>query len=139
MSGSLEQEATPGLSQVTTTAEQQPIGSAERGLATASMFGAILVSSCCIVPLLLVTLGVSGAWIGSLTALEVYKPLFLTGTVVLLGLGFWRIYFGPKKVYAEGSSCARSASGRITKSALWIATALALLGATVNVWAPLLY
>ncbi len=139
MSSALEQETTLGLPQTTTESDRQPIGSAERGLATASMFGAVLVSTCCIVPLLLVTLGVSGAWIGNLTALEPYKPYFLTGTAILLGLGFWHVYFKPKKVRAEGSSCARPISGRITKAALWIATVLALLAATVNFWAPVFY
>ncbi len=42
----------------------------KRIAATGSVIGAVLASSCCIVPLLLVTLGVSGAWIGSLSALE---------------------------------------------------------------------
>lgn len=39
-------------------------------LATASIVGAIAASSCCIAPLLFVSLGISGAWIGNFTALE---------------------------------------------------------------------
>ena len=42
-------------------------------LATGGILGALLASSCCIVPLVLISLGVSGAWIGNLTALEPYK------------------------------------------------------------------
>lgn len=108
-------------------------------LAAAGVSGALIVSSCCVVPLVLVTLGISGAWIGNLTALEPYKPYFLSITTLLLGFGFWYVYFKPKKECEEGSYCARPSSARITKSALWIATVLVLLSATVDLWAPLFY
>lgn len=107
--------------------------------AAAGIFGALIASSCCVVPLLLVTLGISGAWIGNLTALEPYKPYFIGVTAVLLGTGYWYVYFKPKKECEEGSYCARPSSSRITKYALWIATLLVLLSATVNFWAPLFY
>ncbi len=111
----------------------------ERLLAAGGIVGAIIAASCCVVPLVLVTLGVSGAWISSLTALEPYKPYFLTVTAILLGAGFWHVYFNPKRACADGSYCARPRSGRITQTALWLATALALLAATVDYWAPLFY
>tara|TARA_R110001592_G_scaffold326841_1_gene607810 strand:- start:10960 stop:11337 length:378 start_codon:yes stop_codon:yes gene_type:complete len=113
--------------------------SRSKWLAAAGVSGALIASSCCVVPLLLVTLGISGAWIGNLTALEPYKPFFLSITVLLLGFGFWYVYFKPKKECEEGSYCARPSSARITKSALWIATVLVLLSATVDYWAPLFY
>lgn len=108
-------------------------------LAAAGISGALIASSCCVVPLLLVTLGISGAWIGNLTALEPYKPYFLSVTILLLATGFWYVYLKPKKDCDEGSYCARPSSSRITKSALWIATLLVLLSATVDFWAPLFY
>ncbi len=111
----------------------------KRLVAAGSVIGAILASSCCIAPLVLLTLGVSGAWIGNLTMLEPYKPYFIAVTLVFLGLGFWQVYFKPKKVCEEGSYCARPNSGRITKAALWIATGLVLLAATIDFWAPLFY
>lgn len=117
------------------------VGAVDRArlLAAGGILGAILASSCCIVPLLLVTLGVSGAWIGSLTALESYKPYFLTATALLLAGGFWHVYFRRRRICADGSYCGRPASGTITKLALWTGTVLALLAATVSHWAPLLY
>ena len=45
-------------------------------LAAGGVVGAFLASACCIGPLVLLTLGISGAWIGNLTALEPYKPIF---------------------------------------------------------------
>lgn len=110
-----------------------------RLLAAGSISGALVASSCCIVPLLLVTLGVSGAWLGNLTALEAYKPYFLAVTALFLAGGFWHVYLKPKRACGKRSHCARPTSGRITRSVLWISAVLALLAATVNLWAPLLY
>ena len=111
----------------------------ERMLAAGGILGAIVTSSCCVVPLLLVTLGVSGAWIGNLTALEPYKPYFIAVTIAFLGAGFWHVYIKPKKSCAEGSYCARPESVRITKIALWFATVLVILAASVDIWAPFFY
>ncbi len=83
---------------------------------TGSVIGAILASSCCIAPLILLTLGVSGAWIGNLTALEPYKFYFIAGTLVFLGLGFWQVYFKPKQACEVGSYCASPASGFLIKT-----------------------
>jgi mercuric ion transport protein len=114
--------------------------SAPQGWAAAgSLIGAALASTCCIVPLVLLTLGISGAWIGTLTALEPYKPYFVAATVILLGAGFWQVYLRPKPVCNDESSCANPVSRRITKGALWLATLLVLLAATINYWAPLFY
>lgn len=111
----------------------------ERLLATGGILAALLASSCCVAPLVLVTLGVGGAWVGNLTALAPYKLYFLVLTAMLLMGGFWHVYFKPKKVCEDGSYCARPSSSLITKSALWGATALALPSATIEFWAPLFY
>lgn len=111
----------------------------EGGLAALSVIGAFLASACCIVPLVLVTLGVSGAWIGNLTMLEPYKPYISAVTLVPLGLGFWQVYFRPKPACEPGSYCARPQSSIITKTALWVATAIVLLAVTIGWWAPLFY
>lgn len=108
-------------------------------LATGGVLGAVLASSCCIGPLVLVSLGVSGAWIGNLTALEPFKPYFLAATALLLGLGFWQVYFRKKPACEEGSYCARPESGLVTKTALWIATLVVALAATIDLWAPWFY
>ncbi len=108
-------------------------------LAAGGVIGAILASACCVVPLLLVTLGVSGAWIGNLTALEPYKPYVAAATLVLIGLGFWRVYLQPKRACEVGSYCARSESSLITKGALGTGAVVTLLAVTINWWAPLFY
>ena len=110
-----------------------------RWFAIGGVTGAILASYCCILPLVLVTLGISGAWVGNLTALEPYKPYTLAVTALLLAGGFWHVYFRQKPACEDGSYCARPASGKITKTVLWLATAIAFLAATINFWAPLFY
>ncbi len=111
----------------------------KRVAASGSVLAAILTSSCCIVPLVLVTLGASGAWIGNLTVLEPYKPIFATVTFVFLSFGFWQVYRKPSVPCEEGSYCATPASDRIAKGALWTATILVFLALTIDFWAPLFY
>ncbi|MDP1346390.1 mercuric transporter MerT family protein, partial [Klebsiella pneumoniae] len=53
---------------------------------------AILASTCCLGPLLLVALGFSGAWIGNLTVLEPYRPLFIGAALVAMAFAYRRIF-----------------------------------------------
>ena len=43
---------------------------------------ALLASACCLGPLVLIMLGISGAWIGSLTLLEPYQPWFMGAAAI---------------------------------------------------------
>ena len=110
-----------------------------RVAAAGSLIAAVLASSCCIGPLLLVTLGVSGAWIGSLTALEAYQPIFVMITIAFLAIGFWQVYFKPKRACSDGEACAHPLSDRLIKTVLWVATILVALAMTIDYWAPLFY
>ncbi len=128
------------VNNVATASGASKDGEGRKGLlAAGGVLGAILASTCCIAPLLLLTLGVSGAWIGNLTALEPYKPIFITITLGFLAAGYWQVYFKPKQACEDGSYCASPSSDRVVKSALWIATALVLLALTINFWAPYFY
>ena len=109
-------------------------------LAVGGMLGAVLASACCVLPLALVSLGVSGAWIGSLTLLEPYKPYIAVVTLALIGGGFWSVYFRRSVVICGPDGyCARPESTVITQAALWLATVLVLLALTIGWWAPFLY
>lgn len=98
-----------------------------RLIAAGGILGAIAASTCCIVPLVLFSLGISGAWIGNLTALSAYQPIFIAITLGFLGYGFWLVYRKPKIACADGEACARPLPNLVVKSALWFATALVLL------------
>ncbi len=52
-------------------------------------------SICCVGPLLLLSLGVSGAWIGNLSAMNAYRPYFIVLVLVFLGLAFHKLYMKP--------------------------------------------
>ncbi len=96
------------------------------------LFGAILAaitaSVCCVGPLVLLALGVSGAWIGNLTALEPYRPIFAVLAFGFLGFAFYRVYRKPKAEECEdGSYCANPRTDRINKTVLWIVT-VAIVG-----------
>lgn len=110
-----------------------------RWIAGGALIGATLASACCVVPLLLVTLGISGAWIANLTALEPYKPYVAAVTLVLLSYGFWRVYFKPAPPCEDGSYCARPQSVRMTKAALWLGLIIVIVALSLNWWAPLFY
>jgi mercuric ion transport protein len=120
-------------------ATDAPKGEQANWLATGALIGAGLASACCIVPLLFVTLGISGAWIANLTALEPYKPYVAAVTLALLGLGFWHVYLKPKPRCEDGSYCARPQSARTTKAVLWLGLAIVVLALTIDWWAPLFY
>jgi mercuric ion transport protein len=101
-------------------------------LAGGSVIGAILASSCCILPLVLFSLGIGGAWMSNLTALEPYQPYFLAMTVLLLGAGFYSVYRKPNSACSADACstdgyCGTPVAERVTKIALWSATALVAL------------
>ncbi len=103
-----------------------PGKSRARLVAAGGILGALAASSCCIVPLVLFSMGISGAWIGNLTALAPYKPIFIVITLGFLGYGYWLVYRKPKAC-ADAAACARPLPNRLVKSALWVSTAIILL------------
>ena len=106
--------------------------------ASGGMLGALAMSSCCILPLTLFSLGVTGAWIGNLAALYPYKLYFLIPTAALLAGGFYTVYRKPKaSAYEEGSACATPISDRINKSVLWGSSVLVLAALAFPYFAPL--
>ena len=108
-----------------------------RLIAAGGMLGALAASACCILPLVFVTVGISGAWIGNLTALAPYKPYFATGTLALVGYGYYLVYARPKRACADGS-CARPLPGRVVKLSLWAATVLVVAALAFDYVVPLL-
>lgn len=108
-----------------------------RWIAAGGILGALAASSCCILPLALFSLGISGAWIGNLTALAPYKPYFAAATLALIGYGYYLVYAKPKAQCADGA-CARPLPNRLVKSSLWIATVLVAAALAFDYAAPLL-
>ena len=95
-------------------------------LAAGGILAALGASSCCVLPFLLFTLGVSGAWIGNLTALAPYQPFFVAVAVGLLGIGFLRLHRRDLGC-TVGDACVRPASSRLSRFGLWTATGLVMV------------
>ena len=122
---------------VTTTEGSGGERSRVRLIAAGGILGALAASSCCILPLVLFSLGISGAWISNFTALAPFKPYFAVGTLALLGYGYYLVYVKPKQACADGS-CARPLPNRLVKSSLWIATVLVVVALAFDYIAPML-
>lgn len=97
-----------------------------RGALFAGGLAAILASTCCLGPLVLIALGFSGAWIGNLTALEPYRPLFIGVALVALLLA-WRRIFHPVQACQPGKVCAVLQAKTIYKWIFWVVAALVLV------------
>jgi mercuric ion transport protein len=117
--------------------QQTPGATAMRLTAIGGILGAIAASSCCIAPLVLFSLGISGAWIGNLTALAPYQPYFIAATLACLGYGYWLVYRREKIACAEGA-CARPLPNHIVKAGLVLATILVAGAIAFDLIAPLL-
>jgi mercuric ion transport protein len=118
---------------------EKPVASPQRSqrlLAMGGILGGLAASSCCIVPLVLFSLGVTGAWIGYLTALAPYQPYFIAATFACLGYGYWLAYRPAKPACAEGNACARPLPNRLVKAGLVAATILVLAALAFDFFAP---
>ncbi len=109
-----------------------------KGSLVAGVLAGIGASVCCVGPLLLLALGVSGAWIGNLTALEPYRPFFIGLTLLFLGLAFRKLYVVPQDC-APDTSCADPNTSRRQRLTFWTVAVLIMGLLAVPSLAPLFY
>lgn len=121
-----------------------PVASATKSSRSGSIallsggLAAILASTCCLGPLVLVTLGVSGAWIGNLTLLEPYRPFFIV--IALVALFFaWRSIYQPAQACKPGEICALPPTRRVYKFLFWTSAVLTLLALVYPYFAKYFY
>ena len=107
-------------------------------IAAAGILGSVATSSCCIIPLLLFSFGVSGAWIGNLTRLAPYQPLFIAVTLASLGCGYWLVLRTRRTACAADAACARPLPNKVVTIALVMATLLVAAAVAVDFRAPLM-
>lgn len=108
-----------------------------RGALLTGGLAAILASTCCLGPLVLITLGISGAWISNLTLLEPYRPLFIGAAVVALFFAYRRIW--RPAACAPGQICALPPVKRSYKALFWIVVALVIIALGFPLVAPWFY
>jgi mercuric ion transport protein len=108
----------------------RPAPNRDHGVGMLSLGGiaaGLAAASCCVVPFVLFLAGISGAWIGNLTALEPYRLYFAAFAVACIAFGFYRLYRKSIASCADDSYCVRPASNRIAKIGLWTASVIVLI------------
>ena len=108
------------------------------GSLLAGAAAAIGASACCAGPLLLVVLGMGGAWGSRLVALEPYQPLFLAAAAAFFGFAFLRLYRKPEAC-APGEACAIAAVRHRQRIIFWVVTLFAAALMALPLYAPLFY
>jgi mercuric ion transport protein len=91
-------------------------GKVETGSLVTGGVAAIFASACCVGPLVLVTMGVGGAWIGSLTVFEPYRWVFIGIAAAALAFA-WRKIYRPATQCEPGQVCAVPGARRAYKVA----------------------
>lgn len=115
------------------------IRSQQRLAAAGGLVGGLAASACCILPLTLFSLGVSGAWIGNFTRLAPYQPWFIAAAMACLGYGYWLVYRSSRLACAAGGACAHPLPNRTVKLGLVLATMLVVAALGLEFIAPLLF
>ena len=121
--------------------QESHIAGLQRGqklMAAGGLLGAFAAASCCILPLVLFGLGVSGAWIGTFTRLAPYQPYFIAATIAFLGYGYWLVYRSSRVKCDEGEACGRPLSNWLVRLGLIVATVLVVAAIGFDLFAPLL-
>jgi len=105
-----------------------------------SALTALGASACCVLPLVLVALGLGlgGAWLSTLAALEPLRPLLVVVTLSLLGLAGWRLYHTPPSCEQAEACVAEEVRGR-QRMMFWLVSAAIVALLSFPQYAPLFY
>lgn len=95
-------------------------------------------AACCLLPFALLSVGIAGAWVGTLEMFSAYKWPLIGLAVALLGYGFYSAYIKPKRACAAGAAGEVCSSSRSVRVGLWIATVLTVAGIVFEQVEPLL-
>jgi mercuric ion transport protein len=113
-------------------------GKPERAALAAGGLAAILAGACCLGPLVLVSVGVSGAWLASFQLLEPYRPFFIGIAALALAFAGRRIY-RPAAQCEPGDVCAVPRVRRGYKVGFWSVAVLLVFMLVYPYFAPLFY
>jgi len=105
---------------------------AQDKLATTTLIGgavaAIAASACCLGPLILVSLGIGGAWISNLTMLEPFRPIFIGIALICMAFAYCKIYSAkPADACLPDTLCAKPQTNRNYRVIFWIVSMLVLI------------
>lgn len=94
----------------------------------AGALSALGASTCCVLPLVLVSVGIGGAWVAQLRELERFYYVFVALAIGAFGYAFYRLYLQPSPC-APDTACATPRVRRRQRIAFWatLVTAKALV------------
>ena len=107
-----------------------------RWLGISTALAAIAASVCCVGPLLLLSLGIGGAWMSTLTSMESVRPFFILLTLVFIGLGYRKLYVLPESC-ETGIACALPEEKHKQRMIFWTGSALVFLLLAFPWYAPI--
>lgn len=84
----------------------------------AGVLSALGASTCCVLPLILVSIGVGGAWVAQLRELERFYYVFLAIALAAFGFAFYRLYLKPAPC-APDTACATPQVRTRQRIAFW--------------------
>lgn len=112
--------------------------SSESVALTTGGVAALLTGACCVVPLLLVSAGLGGAWLANLRLLEPYRWVFIGMGLVALAVAWKRIY-RPAAECKPGEVCAVPQVRRGYRIYFWLVALLLVFMAVYPYLVPLFY
>lgn len=84
----------------------------------AGVVSALGASTCCVLPLVAVSIGLGGAWIAQLRELERFYPVFVGIAIAAFGYAFYRLYMRPAPCGPE-AACVTPPQRRRQRIAFW--------------------
>lgn len=100
---------------------------------------AVAASACCLGPLVLVSLGIGGAWISNLTLLEPFRPAFIALALICMALAYRKIYHAPAaEICQPGTVCAMPQANPRYRAVFWLVSLLVIVALAYPYFVPLL-
>jgi mercuric ion transport protein len=103
----------------------------------AGLAAALGGSACCVLPLVLVSVSLGGAWVARLRALEEFRWGFIGLALLAFGYAFYRLYLRPAPCAAD-PACATPLTRRRQRIAFWVALVAAKAVLLAPFYAPYL-
>ena len=95
-------------------------------LSIGAALAAIGASVCCVGPFLLLSLGIGGAWMTTLTSMEPIRPFFIVLTLIFLAIVFCKLYWAPRPC-EKNEACAIPDVRHRQRMIFWMASGVILM------------
>ncbi len=87
---------------------------------TSGVLASVAATLCCVMPFVLLMLGIGGVWIGYLVTLEPYQPIFIAVALVALFFAYKGIFINNNDCSENDKFCANPSVNRLYKITFYI-------------------